>query len=550
MIMKNIINKNIAVWFAGSLLLLGETSCSDDWLSLSDPNRYTVDNYWQTENDFESGLAAAYRYQRQSEGGFARWYHQINVLRSDEGYSTSPNTIIPSYGNFLHSPYIANNSTAYAYPWRDAYTQIYFANQVLDALNEKGETVLSGNRYNEIKGQALFIRASAYWWMASLYGQTVKQTTASTSDGIGDGIMNQYEGYMFALKDFEAASALLPTAWPEAELGRVTKGAAYGMMCRINMQLAGYCKRPASVDAVAASHSSETTAFWTAAKKNCEDIFALGIYSLVPDYVDNFTSQNEFNSESIFELPYKYTGTNAYMGDYSGLHRPQYLGLYLASSGGGAWDDVSPRQWLLDEFDLEPDKDGKTDIRKHYTLFYEDPDYADEILYHGMNWGELDSINHFAKPCYWRKYSQVDSKTGYTERYSSDINYRMIRLAEIYLNYAEILNELGTDRSMAVEYINKVRRRVNMVDLDAGDFGSYDLLLSRIKHERVMELCGECLRFSDLDRWGDIYTQAGVNALAERDGDFLTYTIGTSHLFPIPQREVTYYPGLEQNPGY
>ena len=548
--MKNIINRNIVVWFAGLLLLSGGISCSDDWLSLSDPNRYTVDNYWQTENDFESGLAAAYRYQRQSEGGFARWYHQINVLRSDEGYSTSPNTIIPSYGNFLHSPYIANNSTAYAYPWRDAYTQIYFANQVLDALNEKGEAVLAGDRFNEIKGQALFIRASAYWWMASLYGQSVKQTTASTSDGIGDGIMNQYDSYMFALKDFEAASALLPVTWPEADLGRVTKGGAYGMMCRINMQLAGYCKRPSSVDAMAASHSSEATAFWTAAKKNCEDIFALGIYSLVPDYVDNFTSRNEFNSESIFELPYKYTGTNSYMGDYSGLHRPQYLGLYLASSGGAAWDDVSPRQWLLDEFDLEPDKDGKVDIRKHYTLFYEDPDYVDEILYHGKNWAQLDSINHFAKPCYWRKYSQVDSKTGYTERYSSDINYRMIRLAEVYLNYAEILNELGTDRSTAVEYINKVRRRVNMTDLNASDFGSYDLLLARIKHERVMELCGECLRFNDLDRWGDIYTQAGVNALAERDEDFLTYTIGTSHLFPIPQREISYYPGLDQNPGY
>ena len=67
----------------------------------------------------------------------------------------------------------------------------------------------------------------------------------------------------------------------------------------------------------------------------------------------------------------------------------------------------------------------------------------------------------------------------------------MIRLAEVYLNYAEILNELGTDRSTAVEYINKVRRRVNMTDLNASDFGSYDLLLARIKHERVMDWRGE-----------------------------------------------------------
>lgn len=227
--------KNIIKALAGLLILSGASACGNDWLSLSDPNHFTADQYWQTEEDFESGLAAAYRYQRQSEGGFARWYHQLMILRSDEGYSTSPNTTITSYGNFLHDPYIAKNEAAYISPWRDAYTQIFYANQVLDALNATGTSVLTDTKAKEIKGQALFIRASAYWWMASLYGKTVKQTTAASSDGLGEGFMTQYEGYHFALNDLIEAEKLLPASWPASDLGRVTKGAAYGLSCRLNM---------------------------------------------------------------------------------------------------------------------------------------------------------------------------------------------------------------------------------------------------------------------------------------------------------------------------
>ena len=248
--------------------------------------------------------------------------------------------------------------------------------------------------------------------------------------------------------------------------------------------------------------------YWNAAKKNCEDLFALNLYSLVPNYVDNFTSLNEFNSESIFELPYKYTGANSYVGDYSGFHRPQYAGLYLASSGGGAWDDVSAREWVLEEFDKEKDKDGNTDIRKHYTLFFDDPYDPDEILYHGMTWKQLDEINHFNKKCYWRKYTQPDSKTGYTERYSSDVNCRMIRLAEIYLNYAEALNEYNpVPPSAAYDALDKVRQRSGLPKLNRNM--STDEFRQKVRNERAVELAFEGHRLWDIRRW-EIAEQEGV----------------------------------------
>ncbi len=116
--------------------------------------------------------------------------------------------------------------------------------------------------------------------------------------------------------------------------------------------------------------------------------------------------------------------------------------------------------------------------------------------------------------------------------------------------YAECINELNGDRATAVEYINKVRRRVNMADLTPTSFSTYEELMEQIKHERVVELCGECTRWFDLDRWGDLHSQSKINEIAERDADFHNFKVGINHLWIIPNHEINLWKGLTQNPGY
>ncbi len=73
----------------------------------------------------------------------------------------------------------------------------------------------------------------------------------------------------------------------------------------------------------------------------------------------------------------------------------------------------------------------------------------------------------------------------------------------------------------------------------------------RSKHERLVELCGECTRWYDLDRWGTLFNQEEINWLAlNRDEDFSTFKLGVSHRFIIPNSEISLYPGLTQNEGY
>ena len=539
--MKQFIKKIMLV----AVVSLSLTACSDDWLSLTNPFAETADTFWETSEQFDQGLSAAYSTWRRP-GYFSRWFQVLMILRGDEGWSESPNAEFQADANFIMGAYNYESNEGLNLPWQAMYNSLYYVNQVIDNMNEKGYSLFSKEEADAILGQGYFIRGVAFWAIAGVYGKGPVQTSSTQNGPIG----TQEDLYKQALADFSQASQLLPETWPAAEKGRVTKGGALGMMARMNMQLAGIkCHRPWDTTG---QNAEEATAYWQAAKKNMEDIFALGIYSLMPNWMDNFTEANENNAESLFEVNFKDGLIN---GKEVGNQRPKFLGLYL-SDGSGAWNDGSSRDWLLDEFNKERDKDGNVDMRKFHTLFYYDPAEPQTATanYYGKTWSEWCategfSNNEFPHKCYWKKYTSVETDNK-TEDYSSGANLRVLRLADVYLMYAEVLNELNGDRTTAVEYINKVRRRVNMTDLNAAAFQSYDALLQQIRHERLVELCGECTRWFDLDRWGDLHEQGKVNEIAERDADFLNFKVGKTHLWVIPNHEINLWPGLTQNDGY
>lgn len=539
--MKNIIAKILVI----AALFSSTTACSDDWLSLSDPNHETADTFWKTAEQFDQGLSAAYSTWRRP-GYFSRWFQILMILRGDEGWSESPNPEFQADANFIISAYNYDRNEGIVLPWQAMYNSLYYVNQVIDNMNAQGYNLFPKAEADKILGQGYFIRGVAFWAIAGIYGKGPVQTSSISNGPIG----NQEDLYKQALSDFTKASELLPENWPAVDKGRVTKGGALGMMARINMQLAGLkCHRPWDT---ANQNADAAKAYWQAAKKNIEDILALNIYSLCDDWMDNFTEDNENNSESLFEINFKDGLIN---GKEVGNQRPKFLGLYL-SDGSGAWNDGSARDWLLDEFNKERDKDGNVDMRKFHTLFYYDPAEPQTATanYYGKTWLEWCAQegyqnDQFPHACYWKKYTSVETDNK-NEDYSSGANLRILRLADIYLMYAECINELNGDRATAVEYINKVRRRVNMADLNPSGFTTYDELLTQIKHERLVELCGECTRWFDLDRWGDIHDQAKVNEIAERDIDFRTYNVGKNHVWIIPNHEINLWDGLTQNPGY
>ncbi len=523
--------KGVSIFLFLGLIILFQ-SCSEDKLYLNDPNRESSDTYWEQEDDYWLGLTAAYSGFR-VPGYFSRWFHVLMISRSDEGWSESPNAYFQAYSNFNIISYNDDNAEGIYQPWAVIYRQIFYVNQVIDNMNEKGFDLFENiDDANSILGQAYFARGFAYWYLAGSYGKGPRMIN-STDNGE---IILQEDIYLQAMNDFKQAEEILPVSWSSGDVGRPTQGSVKGMIARIYSQLAGYYNRPEIND------QTKVQEYWNLTKNALEDVFTMN-YSLVPDYKDNFTMVNENNSESLFEIQFD---EGLYNGSELGAHRPKFFGLVV---DGGAWADAYPRAWLLDEFKLERTAADEVDPRLGVTLFYDIP--GDTTLLYGNTWDQWMATEDYTltQPCYWRKYTRVDTHSS--EDYSSGINFRLLRLADMYLLYAETLNELNGDRSEAVEYINKVRRRVGMSDLDAGNFSSKNLLHEQIMHERLMELCGEGTRWYDLDRWGILHDQVEINAMAsERDAEFNNFELGVSHLYPIPNRELSLYPGLEQNPGY
>ena len=117
----------------------------------------------------------------------------------------------------------------------------------------------------------------------------------------------------------------------------------------------------------------------------------LGLYSLVANYSDNFTTNNENNAESIFEVQFSRDAGGKDLGwggnPSSSWGKTSARAITYAPRGFG-WTDVQPTKTLLNEFQQEKTTSNQEDPRLTATLFYNKPGLK---LY-----GKLFSTNYAA----------------------------------------------------------------------------------------------------------------------------------------------------------
>ncbi len=178
---------------------------------------------------------------------------------------------------------------------------------------------------------------------------------------------------------------------------------------------------------------------------------------------------------------------------------------------------------------------------------------------------------------------------GSREQTKDAINNGVFRLSELYLIAAEARIEAGVELDIAKDYIDRIRRRVNMPDVVATDRAG---LRTALRYERMVELCNEGFRWYDLRRWGiaekamnhDVMAPGQSSAKAPRnfisnakphidedcvvtysdetwDGNpsnlrkfgSYVFTSGKDELWPIPKSELDSNEAMnpsDQNPGY
>jgi hypothetical protein len=497
------------------LNLLSLSSC-DRELELSNPNTLTTGQYWATESDAQAGINSVYA-MFYKDGMWQRWIYFRLDLTSDEGFSQSPWIELADWTrfNYINYNFWEGNSVT----WRDTYKAIFRCNQVI-ANVPKIEFNNEEDKKNII-GEAKFLRALHYYYAAILWENIPIVLNPSTPSDRPEQ-KNIAEVWTQIETDLNDAYADLPTEWSSDQTGRPDKGAAKAMLAKIYMQ----------------QHK------WTEAKVALEYLItgAGAKYSLVSNYRDNFTDVNENNNESVFEIQFgdqRRGGTDESPSAAVSSSRAQFF-----APRGIGWSDGQARFWLVDAFKQEKNIDGDLDIRLKYTLFYPDllADFGDKTYNRTWEWG--------ADEAWFRKGSRDYYRDN--EDYYSQVNYRLIRYADILLRYAEVLNETGNTAG-AYKYVDMVRARVNMGTLTAAhpEIGNDKTkFLEQLKMERVLELAGESVRWEDLKRWGDLDSQAAVDKIALRDPDFQNFTVGKNQRLPIPQVEVENNPNLSQHPEY
>lgn len=145
----------------------------------------------------------------------------------------------------------------------------------------------------------------------------------------------------------------------------------------------------------------------------------------------------------------------------------------------------------------------------------------------------------------------------------------IFRLAEFYLLYSEMLNELTPSDPDVLKYVNLVRERAGLPkleDLNPAIVGDYSMQRDAIRRERRIELATEGQRYFDVRRWMIAENAPGQGGQGgdftgmNPDGNKVTFHTRKklhtrifrrkNYLYPIPLNEMRKSHTLVQNPGW
>ena len=541
--------KSIKFTIFALALVCGLSSCNG-WLKEQQPNESRLSDFFISKDAAKQAVVGCYVPMTWNLGGTYCNEWLIGDIASDDAikggeylkdmsdaFDICKFQVVPSNG-LLDAFYNAQ------------YIGIARCNQAMESIYDMTlpEDMTETER-SQMLGEVEFLRAFYYFRLVRLFGGVpMPLSPVVSSDEWKMQRSTADEVYDQIIFDLETAEAVLPlrSEYASDDLGRATKGAAEALLMKVNLYHKNY---------------SEVLRWGKL-------ITASGEYSLVPDYFSQFLLQNEWSSESVFEINY---ATDMY-SDYGGFGftRGTFTQIMMrprsALVGGvSGWGYDRPTWDLYAEFE-----DG--DPRRDWTILEQLPSEVEN---------ETAEI-HYADYFYNRKYQMETypvSETAAAKGLRFDLpdlshasraglNWKEIRYADVLLMYAEAAIESGTELATAKEYINAIRHRAS------ASLPEVEATREALRHERRVELAMEGHRWFDLCRWG--IAKETMNAYRQKfqlknwdalvsEYPFIS-TIDKSHfelldgddmcefkdyhvLMPIPQEQIR-LAGLEQNEGY
>ncbi len=483
------------------------SSCSEDWLNVTNPTGEPLEEYYTNDEALNEALTSAY-----SPLHWPDWdgtaYNDLTCdaeILGDDFWVGGSNITDNQHWHMLFN-FEGDSNNTLATLWTDFYSGIKRCNDVIEYCSWGGGTPSNCNLYT---AQARLLRVYYYNILWHYYGNvpfylvnleapyTAPQLTAD-------------EIYAQLIEELEDIinDGYLPFRWDNTEAGRVSQAMAYMLYAEMVM------------------YQTDTSRY-SKALAYMEEIISSSDYSLKADYAGLWEESGEWCEESIFEINYDDDGAQRDWGTplYAGgsvlptLIAPSgWPGDALWSGGNDGWGFLPLRTEARDLFD-------DADVRKNATVW-------DAT---GVTYTDRYQDTHL----WLNKYRPTDTNCADCPS-SKNLNYnnnkRIYRYAETLLNAAELILYTGGNMSNALNYLNQVRNRAGLTGYSACN-------LDNILDERHLEFMGEGKRYFDLVRTGYAPDVLVPDAYGYRTN---TWSERKKYI-PLAQAELDADPTLVQN---
>jgi len=410
--------------------------------------------------------------------------------------------------------------------WLYLYKVIALCNRSIEQLDAH-RSLLTTGQLTAYKAEVRALRAIYYWYLMDLFGRVPLVVSTDVS-------MNEVQQserskiYAFCVSELQEVLPLLSTENSVRQgdyYGRITRPVALFALAKLMLGCNVY-----------GNTADDTAAAYTACIGYCDSIEALG-YALEPSYEANFTVHNETSKENIWTIP---MDKNLYGAQQQNLYR-SYHYRHAAAYGFTAENGSCATQHTLDIFGY-----GTDDEDSRFALCYWAGPVTDlsgtvvtdrtgqPLAYHPREVALDLSGSPYVETAGARMKKYEVDKNAVKDGKLMDNDIVLFRFADVLLMRAEANLRLGRDGQAKTDY-DAIRNRAGMP--------VKPVTLQGLLDERLLELCWEGWRRSDLIRFGQYATRYdGSDRPDERDGHTM--------LYPIPADVMALNLNLTQNPGY
>lgn len=482
--------------------VLALTGC-EDFLEQKNTHDLNQQTFFDSEAALRAATAPLYNY---VWAGFNdKFYYGMGDGRA--------NNITAQYSDYIY-PYTNLSETSLSQGLTDAWNSFYSvvaqANNTINNITDYSAPTLSEDSKRASIAEARFMRGTAYWYIASLWGVGIIYT--NTSSMVNNYVVPANPGVdviEFAIRDLEYAAKYLPKT--PADAGRVTCYSAYGMLSRVYLSMAGLTTDGlynGSNVATDFNRGTRNQTYLDLAKRAALKVIAESGAGLIDNYGDLFAAKSfNNNSESLFQLQWlPATQANS---SACGNTMVRFLAWSTMVADKDAWGGATYCSWnLWEEFKTYKDETlSKTvddAVRRHYSVASYGEFYPDMNMKNGgYTYGETENPGNQGANIKKYVIGTTADNGGISEPGNSGTNTYMMRLAEVYLNYTEAV--LGNSASTTdTEYFNRVRTRAKMESKKS-------ITYEDLRHERRMEFAFEGQYWYDLVRRSYYRQQEVIN---------------------------------------